>query len=326
MDITLAVLFRLQVINDEILQSIGKSYTTHQPIVMNAEPLIESFRERIQLVNNQISPDLLQNCEYIPSSIKWLSLQNEASVVLTQLLVELNLSCLRLSAHPSLQSTGPSPITQCLQATEASVGAFLSTDPANYTSYTTINWSRLIYTIITAFTLLSSVKSYPNIPLQTTTDIMRFDRYLELLRLRMQEKSTTDLDDPSSVPDYFCLWSSILRIANDKYRELAAETQRAIDSKTEADVFQISASLCPILSGSLKQSEYWQAMSSSGASQWSNPPIENTAGIADMDLDAFLNGQDWNMGATGWDSFLDDGDWAQTSQSTSNHGFWSAVK
>jgi hypothetical protein len=69
-DITLVIIFRFQVIIVEILVAMGtnamgtKSTRTNsigQPLNMNAEQLIEVFQERIQLVNNQISPDMLQN-------------------------------------------------------------------------------------------------------------------------------------------------------------------------------------------------------------------------------------------------------------------------
>jgi len=237
----------------------------------------------------------------------------------------MNVACMRLAANPHNQNIlnpGVSPLTQCLQATEASIGAFLSTDPSRYASYPTTNWCRLIHTVITAFSLLSAVNSYPNVSPQTATEIMRFDRYLELLRLRMQERSTTDLDDPSAVPDYYCLWSSVLRVANDKYRELAAETQQAMNVGDEsANVFQVNSAICPVMNGSLRQTEYWGAWSSSGASQYSNIPVEDSFGMAGTDFGFLLNGQDWTATGTGWENLLFDGDWAQNSQPSSTHGF-----
>lgn len=195
--------------------------------------------------------------------------------------------------------------------------AFLSTDKADYSNYTTINWVRLIHTVITAFNLLCAIRTYPNIPSQTIEDILRFDAHFELLRQRMKENSDTDCDDPQSTPDYFFLWSMILEIAGDKYRDFALETKQSLAAGTpDGEIFQVNTALCPIISGSLQQTAYWDALSSSGADVWpdTNVDLDSSLSASNADFECLLNSEDWSLDDVGWEKFMAGGEFAKTVQ------------
>lgn len=63
-DIAMIVIFRLQVISDEMLQIIGLNSLSNHVSGLITEPMMEAFQERVLLINDLVTPKILLNREF----------------------------------------------------------------------------------------------------------------------------------------------------------------------------------------------------------------------------------------------------------------------
>lgn len=205
-----------------------------------------------------------------------------------------------------LNSTSSSSVNVCVQATKDFFEVFISMDPLGYTKFSLAEWCRLIHATMNIFMLLSHIPSLPDVDPSTVKEVLQFDRYLEILCFRMQEQSASKRD-ASLPPDIFCLWESVLRVVREKFNKLAKEVahnKSASPSSSDSSSvrFQVSASLCPVIGGGIKETEYWDAWTRS----MSGGP-EGDSGVStemmDLGLPMPLNGDGWD----GWNNLLLDG-------------------
>lgn len=141
---------------------------------------------------------------------------------------------------------------------------------SEYKNFTFVEWSRLIVSIILLFRIIHGTSSSSDVDA-----LAQFEKYLEILSFRMHElsNSTSDVAEP---PNAFCLWESVLKIVREKYARLMT------DMKERAAAILNLGTMCPVLNGSIKQSEYWDSFmqdypNPSGADDRTNPTISMAA-------------------------------------------------
>ena len=121
-----------------------------------------------------------------------------------------------------------------------------------YESFTFVEWSRIIGTIITLFRLLLKASDSTGVDSSTIHELTQFGKYFEILCFRMNELSNIK-GETTEPPNIFCLWESVLRIVRDKYTQLVTnmigKTSHMLGPKT----------MCPVLSGGLRRTEFWDA-------------------------------------------------------------------
>jgi hypothetical protein len=129
---------------------------------------------------------------------------------------------------------------------------------SEYQNFTFVEWSRLIVSIILLFRIIHGTSSSSDVEA-----LAQFEKYLELLSIRMHELSNSK-SDVAEPPNAFCLWESVLKIVREKYARLMT------DMKERAAAILNLGNMCPVLNGSIRQTEYWENFiqdypSSSGA-------------------------------------------------------------
>jgi hypothetical protein len=117
---------------------------------------------------------------------------------------------------------------------------------SEYQNFTFVEWSRLIASVIFLFRIIYTMSSSSDMQ-----NLAQFGKYLEILCSRMHELSNTK-SGAAETPNVFCLWESVLKIVREKYAQLME------DMKERAVATLNLSSMCPVLNGSIRQSEYWE--------------------------------------------------------------------
>jgi hypothetical protein len=133
-------------------------------------------------------------------------------------------------------------------------------DIKEYRNFTFVEWSRVIFAVITLFRLLSKTSTSPGLDSPAVHELTQFGKYFEILCFRMHELSNASSSE-NEPPNIFCLWESVLRIVRAKYLQLVSDMteQRAVNLGLK--------NLCPVLNGSIKETEYWEAFCQEDSSE-----------------------------------------------------------
>ncbi|OJJ73317.1 hypothetical protein ASPBRDRAFT_40982 [Aspergillus brasiliensis CBS 101740] len=208
------------------------------------------------------------------------------------------------SSIPNLENQG----TSCAAEIRSFFEYFLSIPQDQYTSFSVRDWSQLILTI-SAASQICFLSPTPMIP--RWTDFQTKTRssmliYLESLSHRMSRLSVAKTGD---TPDLFFMFKSVLDIVLSTYAPASRESSSPMSNSrghcpvgrdTDRDMAtarSTPATRCPMVNGSIRESEFWEAMKQS-----------------DLYLEGLRSGPNGEDGCTsgvpGVDSMLDDcADW-----------------
>jgi hypothetical protein len=177
-----------------------------------------------------------------------------------------------LPVHPGLpaSTTRAYFIGLCINTLRSFYEQLVTMEVSEYQNFTFVEWSRLIVSIILLFRLINTTSSAAD-----TEALSQFEKYLELLSFRMHELSNSK-SNTAEPPNAFCLWESVLKIVREKYARLMT------DMKERAATTLNLGGMCPVLNGSIKQTEYWEnfmqdCQSSSGVDAGRKPTISMAA-------------------------------------------------
>jgi hypothetical protein len=181
-----------------------------------------------------------------------------------------------------------SSISACLQEAKTLFESLLAVPLSEYRSYSVVEWSRFILSVIVPF---QTCVITPTVPGWTDShEKLPFGVYLESLSFRMGELSKTD-EDNTGPPDIFCMFKSVLKVVREMYQDL--ERSVAQDN-LQSD--PMSAFRCPIFGSAITDTDYWGSLKSSNA----NGCLENanfSTGVEGLDL--FSQLENWDSWDTG---------------------------
>jgi hypothetical protein len=136
---------------------------------------------------------------------------------------------------------------------------FIATDLQLLQDFSNIEWTRLIHVVINCFRLLSIAIGRPREE-RTSHQLAQFASLFDRLAIRMKEAMFED-EESKNDPNMFLLFDSVLPVMKAKYTKMVSKL-------TAVDAFHIIptgpptslASLCPIVNGSVKNTEYWDTL------------------------------------------------------------------
>jgi hypothetical protein len=181
-----------------------------------------------------------------------------------------------ISSEASIQPC----IMAWLEATKVVFEIIVSMDPTQYRTFGLSEWCILTGVIINAFVILSTMSAMQHVDSKAVEQAAQYGRYLELLSFRAQELSRSK-GSSSAPPDIFCFWHSVLGIVHHKYTAVAKEVNHSVLANSSqrskaSPKIRISPSLCPVLNGSLKSTDYWTAWSTSNEGSGHEHSIDTT--------------------------------------------------
>jgi hypothetical protein len=146
-----------------------------------------------------------------------------------------------------------------VDATSSAMEAFIGADFELYQDFSNIEWTRLIHVVINIFRLLSIALTHPAQD-HTAHQLALFDSRFERLSNRMKEGLWNN-NELKRDPNIFLLFDSILPVLRVKYSTMISKLQ-AMDTFHQAPSGPPSslASLCPVFNGTVKNTEYWDAL------------------------------------------------------------------
>lgn len=176
--------------------------------------------------------------------------------------------------HPSIESA-----RLCFDEVQSYLETFLSTPAAEYYRFSIAEWFQLINAIVLVSRICLSYDSRGDIAFTSLKSQVRAKSliYLESLAHRMGSLSVMI----PGFPDVFCMFKSILDLLIPLYAPTASNTgdQLSInyDHDTTSSSYQTddnvstpgtSASRCPIINGSIKETDFWKELDNPGL--WGN--------------------------------------------------------
>ncbi|KAF2095330.1 hypothetical protein NA57DRAFT_79820 [Rhizodiscina lignyota] len=195
----------------------------------------------------------------------------------------------RLSTSPAdTQTLRLTLLSRCFKATRAYFDTLLSFHLSEYLNMSFVEWAQLINAVKIMSTLCFRIPSAPQWDDEDARKEARFGMIIESICYRMQELTTTskvagDVDGDRAAPDHFFLFKSVLKILREEYDESVSAAKR--DSQAASQQRQ-HGSMCPVLNGSIKKSEYWEALQYSSSIGFGAEPFFGGE-LGDMDLTAF---------------------------------------
>jgi hypothetical protein len=130
----------------------------------------------------------------------------------------------------------------------------------DFNDFSMFDWNIIIHTIASMFEIMVVAINQQDNAHMTTKGLSGFGPYLLRLRLRMNGLSATKAN-PGDPPDTFCLFHSVLGIIIDKYNAMVNHlTLMADHMNIRSGGQRYTASLCPIMDGSVKNTPYWLAL------------------------------------------------------------------
>ena len=223
-------------------------------------------------------------------------------------------ACDVIPARNTTETWRSAALACCFDATKTFFDTFTSATMTEYYNMTLMEWVRLILALKIMSRLCFHVNCDPEWDDAMARKEARFGMIMESILYRMQELTATgkprqfgrkdegdqrakDMSDASKGsmlrPDHFFMFKSVLGILKEVYDE-RVDTAMA-DAKTAASRGQ-HGSICPVQNGSIKDSEYWEAL------QWSDMmdfgPLDSEFG--DLEQPAF---QDWDICGSGSTQF-----------------------
>ena len=212
-------------------------------------------------------------------------------------------------------------LSRCLSAGNDFFDTFLSFDLNEYKNMTIAHWSYFIQALQILSRLCFDIPHIPSWDSREARRTTHLGIILESLCYRMQELTSaessrssimraghgnfeaedeTEDSDPPSPPDHFFLFKSVLQILKTSYDERVKAISTGVESQLEQTW---PKSNCPVVNGSLRKTEFWDAYEASSFSEnefdWlSNDEIENLdfGGTQDVAQDhVSLDNQDFNQ-------------------------------
>lgn len=204
---------------------------------------------------------------------------------------------------PKSQDRTLSVLTRCLESCKNFLEIFLSLPVPEYLNVSFIQWAQLVQVLKIAPQLCFSADSMPQWDADKARKELRLELILESLCYRMHELTSTSHSnshqdehvhssaDGHSRPDHFLMFKSVLKILKETYEErCAAAEQQMMDPPRHA-------SRCPVMNGSIKDSEFWDALQASNAAG-----TESSDSISAFDFGEMID--DWNWTVDGQLDFL----------------------
>jgi hypothetical protein len=156
-------------------------------------------------------------------------------------------------------------LSRCLQATKDVFEYVLSMPLYEYHNFSSVEWSRLVYIIVTIFRLCAITPTVPGWEFGPTQQKAQFGVYLESLSFRMSELTAVK-ENGSAQPDIFSMFMSVLKIVREAYADMVANLSQN-DLPTGGRHGSTVAPLprCPVFTNKIKETEYWNMLNASNA-------------------------------------------------------------
>lgn len=120
-----------------------------------------------------------------------------------------------------------------------------------------LQWSQLDQTIMFILQLVSFALTHPP-PAEAIQEFIQLGIYLNNLYFHMKEISSATLLQKGP-PDRFCLMASVLKACIDKYQTMIPKLISSEQTHlTPLDHLSNGALFCPVLSGAIKSTDYWE--------------------------------------------------------------------
>ncbi|KAL4786987.1 hypothetical protein BJX76DRAFT_345840 [Aspergillus varians] len=190
-----------------------------------------------------------------------------------------------LSADPNLNLT-----TSYFSEIQAFLELFLSIPPEEYVSFSIQEWSQLILTISFTSNLCFSPCPFEcaleDIPRLLWTEFQAKTRAKMLIYLESLAHRMGDLSVLMTTPDSFCMLKSVLGILVRTYTPDSSFVT-SIPATRQEDAGS-NSSRCPILNGSIQQTDFWRALEQSTSTS-QDGYVDRGLGVDDL----INHPQDW---------------------------------
>lgn len=197
-------------------------------------------------------------------------------------------------------------LRQCLEASKAFLEIFTSLDISDYQRLSAIQWTQLVQVMKVVPKLCFDDTLISQWNTAEARSYLQLNSILESLCGKMQELTSTTSQTASdgtstnvARPDYFLMFKSVLQIMKEEYDQRVAALERNVAE-------QKTGSRCPVLNGSIRTSEFWDAW------QYSDTVEED---LMNIDFDDFDFDIESTMGSLDWSTSEHDGrfeDWDMT--------------
>ncbi|PYH94501.1 hypothetical protein BO71DRAFT_419320 [Aspergillus ellipticus CBS 707.79] len=280
------------------------------------QEMIESHRLELQIFQRT------QGCENIPLHLSALSLKVNIASLPFKVFYPMPRRTNKLKSSPIPSYQDPSLLdhaASCLSEIRNFFESFLFIPRDQYIYFSIREWCQLIVTISTASHICF-------LPVSTTT--LEWEHFQTKARSSMliyleslsHRASTLSVSKAGDHPDTFFMFKSVLDIVLSTYAPTTRTTssQTSATSGTESPETQgngtdvvaprTKSSRCPMMNGSIKQSEFWEAMEQSDLRYLESLGIEGdgeytgTTGIPDME-NLFDDAGDWPSIFSEWVNF-----------------------
>lgn len=182
-----------------------------------------------------------------------------------------------------------------LQPTKSLFENFLSIPISEYRNFSMLEWTRLIQTIISLISTCLAMVAAPEVDSIDADQASHFGIYLESLCFRMDELTTVTKDTKTG-PDIFCMFKSVLRIVRGTYEEMIMKISRKSDCGGGEEQMSRFPSICPMLNGSIRRTEYWNVLNNSDTNSAFDDDCM-ASGIAGFGLLPYFESWDtWELG------------------------------
>ncbi|KAJ6044365.1 hypothetical protein N7499_006869 [Penicillium canescens] len=306
---------RLLMLHEEV--SSYKPDMNHQDIAsrcsLETREAVRAFYKKIDALDSVLPPTIQDN---IPFRLSRLCLKVRIAFLPLK-----PLQSDRAQRHntqlpdPEIQSLA----TTCFSEVQEFLEALLSIPLDQYIYFSTREWCQIIMTISTASKLCFSHLAYADVTETRAFQIKTRAKmliYLESLAHRMGNLSVTPILS-TKYPDFFCLFKSVLEIITPTYAPPPSSYQPAdigtgtcpvthqdqmepYHQEMDAQGTSPSASRCPILNGTIKDTDFWRAL------EQSTPISDESLGDGLADLQGNDIGQismdpsDWSTVFSDW--------------------------
>jgi hypothetical protein len=284
-DVLLALITRLQRIAEIAefkMRSTTETLDTLKTTIDELKLQLDQLQPRIQACSHRM-------LYHISSSIPCPNYSPATTKLIAQYVtMQVNAIDLRSrSPHRLNPSTSTSTYTwrttvlhDCFTSTQAYFQTFTSFPLLSYRCFTTTEWATLVKASTIMSLLCFDVPGIPGWDAAAARQQSHFGVYLESICYRMQQllvQGTSEADGISSEgpsaaahPNGFQMFKSVLEVVKNVYDELAGNaTAEALERGAGAPLmpssfaFSGGPSSCPVLSGAIRETEYWDMLQDS---------------------------------------------------------------
>jgi hypothetical protein len=159
---------------------------------------------------------------------------------------------------------GPHPsgfaMMEAIEALRSFFDLVTNIESSQYRNFNT-EWNRIIWGIIAVFRLVQSALTFDIYDRGVTDQLAKFGHYFEILCFRSKDLSASGKD--AGPPDIFLMFDSVLCVVREKYASLVDKLSDRTESSSPSSKASSSLfSLCPVMNGNIKNTDYWDAYSS----------------------------------------------------------------